>query len=111
MHVSSHSASCLVLPFIDGVTPILTPQMYDHVHVVPVLQVPSFGILTSGTRYIFYKYVADDKRLIKCTPLHLHLQRGTTAKDAADQALPVLKHLVYIINKQKESLAIFNKQK
>jgi hypothetical protein len=71
---------------------------------LPLLQVPSFGILTTGTVYIFYKYMPDIKRFIKCSTMTLPLKHGIKADVAAKEALPVVRRLVHIINEQKEKM-------
>lgn len=78
---------------------------------LPLLQVPSFGILATGTMYIFYKYMPDAKRFIKCSTMTLLLKHGITAEEATKESLPVVRRLVHIINEQKNKMQAFKRQK
>jgi hypothetical protein len=71
------------------------------------LQVPSFGILSNGLIYKFYKFDASDasnKRLVHSARLVLKLDKGITAADAQKEAAPVLGRLVHMIIQQKDAV-------
>jgi hypothetical protein len=66
--------------------------------------VPSYGVLTNGLTYAFYKYEADSKTL-SCTYLdRMFLRQGTSASDAQREAEPVLGILTGVIQQQKDAL-------
>ena len=71
------------------------------------LQVPSFGILSNGLVYKFYKFDASDasnKRLVHSTRLVLKLDKGITAADAQKEAAPILGRLVHMITQRKDAV-------
>ena len=66
-------------------------------------QVPSFGILSNGARYIFYKFTPEDRILVKHA-VFASLKQHITADEAAAEVLPIIRRLVHIIKEQKESM-------
>ena len=71
-------------------------------------QVPSFGILSNGTNYVFYKYTPEDRRLVKLWA-SVQLKPRITASEASAQVLPIIRHLVHIIQQQMQGLESFKK--
>ncbi|KXZ51476.1 hypothetical protein GPECTOR_12g439 [Gonium pectorale] len=70
-------------------------------------QVPSYGILTNGLTYVFFKYLPGSKELIQSATMNLSLQPNVTAALAAESALPVMRRLMWIIQQQKNELDEF----
>jgi hypothetical protein len=66
--------------------------------------VPSYGVLTNGTTYVFYKYEAASKTITCSDAVDLFLRQGTSASDAQKTAAPVLGILTRIIQEQKDAL-------
>lgn len=64
---------------------------------------PSFGILSNGTEYIFYRFTPDDKRLVQHY-VRAQLEHRITADEASKQVLPVIRHLAYIIKLQMDGM-------
>lgn len=62
-----------------------------------LLQVPSFGVLTTGVKWLFYKFEPQSKTLYESEPLFLPLERHITASEAQKLALPVVELLLHII--------------
>jgi hypothetical protein len=73
-------------------------------------QVPSFGILSNGTTYIFYKYTPEDKRLKQFTE-RTNLDKAIKAQAASQAVLPIIRRLVHVIKEQMESMKSFKKTK
>lgn len=69
---------------------------------------PSFGILSNGTRYIFYKYTPEDRSLVQLG-LNADLKLHIHAEEARDQVLPIIRCLVKIIQEQLESMDSFKR--
>ena len=69
---------------------------------------PSFGILTNGTRYIFYKYTPGDRLLVK-HDVRAQLKQRIKAEDASKEVLPIIRHLVYIIKQQMKGMESFKR--
>ncbi|KAL6748239.1 hypothetical protein V8C86DRAFT_2884685 [Haematococcus lacustris] len=67
-------------------------------------QVPSIGILSSGTQYIFFKYDPAAKLITRTSSMAVPLVPGITAGNAATLALPVIRRLVQAIESQKQAL-------
>jgi hypothetical protein len=65
------------------------------------LQVPSVGILSSGTQYIFFKYDPAATSITRSSSMAVPLVPGITAQKAATVALPVIRRLVQAIENQK----------
>ena len=72
------------------------------------MQVPSFGILSNGTRYIFYKYTPED-RLLKQYAVRANLKQRMTADEASTEVLPIIRHLVHIIQQQMQGMETFKR--
>uniref|UniRef100_A0A6T5TRE9 Uncharacterized protein n=1 Tax=Chlamydomonas chlamydogama TaxID=225041 RepID=A0A6T5TRE9_9CHLO len=71
-------------------------------------KVPSFGILTNGTRYIFYKYTPEDRLLVQHA-VQAHLKHCIKADEATSQVLPIIRHLVHIIQQQMQCMQSFQR--
>jgi hypothetical protein len=69
-----------------------------------MLQMPSFGILTTGKAYILYKYCRTSRRLIKSDAFELNLHKGVTADYTMKQAQPVIELLMGAIELQCENM-------
>ncbi|KAL6756295.1 hypothetical protein V8C86DRAFT_91887 [Haematococcus lacustris] len=67
-------------------------------------QVPSIGILSSGTQYIFFRYDPAAKLVTRTSCMTVPLVPGITAALAATQALPVIRRLVQAIESHKQAL-------
>ena len=74
------------------------------------MQVPSFGILSNGTRYIFFRYTPEDRRLVQLAT-EAQLKERITASNAIDQVLPIIRRLLHIINVQMDGMESFKKSK
>ncbi|GFH24832.1 uncharacterized protein HaLaN_22695 [Haematococcus lacustris] len=71
-------------------------------------KVPSFGILSNGTRYILYKYTPEDRCLVQMA-LRAHLKQRMTAAEATAEVLPIIRCLVKIIQEQMEGMESFKR--
>ncbi len=72
------------------------------------LQVPSAGILTNRTAYLFYKCHHDGQPGLACSEfMSVELQKGIRAKVALDTVMKVLKTMVQFFVDQKEALESF----
>jgi len=69
-------------------------------------KVPSFGILSNGTNYTFYKYIPEAERLV-CVDARVNLERKITGAQASENVLPIIRHMVYIIQEQMKALTSF----
>lgn len=74
------------------------------------MQVPSFGILSNGTTYNFYKYIAKDRHLVQFTE-RANLDKGITADAASEAVLPILRRLVNVIKDQMDGMRSFKRAK
>jgi hypothetical protein len=72
--------------------------------------VPSFGILSNGTTYIFYKYTPEDKHLQQFTE-RANLDKTIKAADASREVLPIIRRLVHLIKEQMESMKSYKRAK
>lgn len=72
------------------------------------MQVPSFGILSNGTRYIFYKYTPE-RRLLVQHAVRAQLKQCIKADEASTQVLPVISRLVHIIQQQMQCMESFKR--
>lgn len=79
----------------DGLTTIL-------------VQVPSFGILSNGTTYIFYKYTPEDRRLVKHV-VRARLKKGIKADEAIVEVLPIIRHLLHIIQLHMQGMESYKR--
>ncbi len=68
---------------------------------------PSYGLLTNGRVYHFFKYVASKPALCKSMPMAVNLQAGVTADEALEAVVPIIRRLVLILTEQKQSLDQF----
>ncbi|KAL3163153.1 hypothetical protein ABBQ32_009563 [Trebouxia sp. C0010 RCD-2024] len=82
----------------------------------PMTQVPSAGILTNGTAYLFYKcYHGGQPKgqpVLTCSefmPVDLH--KGISADSAADNVMKVVKTMVQLFVDQKKALSSFWSQR
>ncbi|KAL6751198.1 hypothetical protein V8C86DRAFT_2783257 [Haematococcus lacustris] len=71
-------------------------------------KVPSFGILSNGTRYILYKYTPEDRCLVQLA-LRAQLKQRMTAAEAIAEVLPIIRCLVKIIQEQMEGMESFKR--
>jgi hypothetical protein len=71
--------------------------------------VPSFGVLTTGVKWLFYKFEPQSKTLYESEPLFLPLERHITASEAQKLALPVVELLLHIIQQQKKTFEDYKK--
>lgn len=76
------------------------------------LQVPSAGILSNGTAYIFYKCQhasqQDGQPFLACSEFMIvELHKGITAQLALQAVMKVLKTMVQLFVDQKEALRNF----
>ena len=67
------------------------------------IQVPSFGVLSTGTKSVFFKFEPQSKTLYESGPFLLPLKKRISARNAKESALPVVELLVYIIKEQKKA--------
>ena len=72
----------------------------------PFVQVPSFGILSNGTRYIFYKYTPADRRLVHHA-VSARLKHCISATEASKEVQDIICHLVAIIKQQMQDMDSF----
>ena len=80
------------------------------------MQVPSAGILTNGTAYIFYKCYHDGQPngqpVLTCSEfMSVDLHKGISAGSAADTVLKVVRTMVQLFVDQKKALSSFWSQK
>ncbi|KAL3140352.1 hypothetical protein ABBQ38_004616 [Trebouxia sp. C0009 RCD-2024] len=82
----------------------------------PMTQVPSAGILTNGTAYLFYRcYHGGQPKgqpVLTCSefmPVDLH--KGISAESAADSVMKVVKTMVQLFVDQKKALSSFWSQR
>ena len=76
------------------------------------VQVPSAGILTNGTAYIFYKCHHDgqpnDRSVVTCSDfLTVDLRKGISARSAEDTVMEVLRTMVQLFVDQQKVLSSF----
>ena len=79
---------------------------------VCAVQVPSAGILTNGTAYIFYKCHHDGQPVVTCSefmPVKLH--KGISARSAEDAVMKVVRTMVQLFVDQQKALSSFWSQK
>ena len=74
-----------------------------------LLQVPSFGVLTTGTKWLFYKFDPQSKALYESGPLLLLLKKRIAATEAHKWASPVVELLLHIIQEQKKAFDVHKK--
>ncbi|KAA6426042.1 MAG: hypothetical protein FRX49_03894 [Trebouxia sp. A1-2] len=82
----------------------------------PMTQVPSAGILTNGTAYLFYRCYQDGQPngqpVLTCSEfMSVDLHKGISAKSAADNVMKVVKTMVQLFVDQKKALSSFWSQK
>ena len=80
------------------------------------MQVPSAGILTNGTAYIFYKCHHDGQPsgqpVVTCSEfMTVDLHKGISAKSAEDTVMKVLRTMVQLFIDQQKALSSFWSQK
>ena len=80
------------------------------------MQVPSAGILTDGTAYIFYKCHYDGQPtgqpFVTCSEfMTVELHKGISARSAKDTVMKVLRTMVQLFVDQKKALSSFWSQK
>lgn len=68
-----------------------------------LLQVPSFGILMTGTEWLHYKFDPQSKTLYESRPVMLPLKKRVVAKGAHQLASPAVKLLLHVIQEQKKA--------
>ncbi|KAL0047698.1 hypothetical protein WJX82_009730 [Trebouxia sp. C0006] len=82
----------------------------------PMPQVPSAGILSNGTAYLFYKCYHDGqpngRPVLTCSEfMTVDLHKGISADSAADNIMKVVKTMVQLFADQKKALSSFWSQK
>ena len=80
------------------------------------MQVPSAGILSNGTAYLFYKCYHDGqpngRPVLTCSEfMTVDLHKGISADSAADNIMKVVKTMVQLFADQKKALSSFWSQK
>ena len=80
------------------------------------MQVPSAGILTHGTAYIFYKCHHDGQpsgqAVVTCSEfMTVDLHKGISAKSAEHTVMKVLRTMVQLFVDQQKALSSFWSQK
>ena len=75
-----------------------------------MLQMPSFGILTTGKVYILYMYCRTSRRLIKSDAFELNLHKGVTTDYTMKQAQPVIELLMGAIELQCQNKLMESEQ-
>ena len=74
-----------------------------------IVQVPSAGILTNGTSYLFYKCSYDGQPELVCSGLmKVALHMGISSPTALDAVNTVLRTMLQLFIEQKTAVQAFN---
>jgi hypothetical protein len=68
------------------------------------VKIPSYGVVTNGLKYRFYKYDASTRRLINSRMFMIDLYEGTSPDDTQKAVTPIIGRLVHIVTEQKAAL-------
>lgn len=76
------------------------------------MQVPSAGILTNGTAYIFYKCHHDGQKngqpVVTCSEfMTVDLKKGLSARSAEEAVMKVVRTMVQLFIDQQKALSSF----
>ena len=80
------------------------------------MQVPSVGILSNGTGYLFYKCCHNGQQngqpVLECSEfMHVNLLKGTRADAAVEEVKKVVQTMVKLFRDQKVALTRFWEQR
>lgn len=74
-------------------------------------QVPSVGVLTNGTSYLFYKCHHDSQPRLLCSEfMGVELHKGIEAKRASKAVLNILRTMLQVFLDQKRAIENFWKK-
>lgn len=88
-------------PDVDVARWIHIDAVLCNISLLHLSQVPSAGILSNGTGYLFYKYYHYGPQRLQCSPLMVqNLIQGIEAKAAKKEAMDVLATMIQLFKDQ-----------